>query len=407
MKTLFALCCIAATTIAAFAGNNYGPVEHSGNALRPAPHAARPAFQNGVNRTSSVNFLLDYDGNDQQYATDNGYDYSGYLWRVNRNYGNTDNRQLDYVATYFDTLQYLDANNAITFIPVAQATLTLDSFVIAFIHTNTTGNNDSIHFTVFRTGQAVVTGYGTAGATFTTPSLWDTLIVTNTSIPLNSSNFTFASFAPNLTLPPGKAFGIRVDFVGDTANKFDLIAGYRDECAAACGAEISVAGNNAAYYLNQTGPANQNLSGYYENDGQGAIYYDCDQSSDFTEGGCENFEIQNFWMFAFVTASVNYGTVITTNATSIADTIRGCPGTTLILNANTFGSAVGNYNYNWAATSGIFTNATDQQTAFVIAGNATITVTVTDGNNLTTTDTINVTSTGIDRKSTRLNSSHV
>src|ERR1043165_732801 len=397
MKKFFSLSCLVAMVVAAFAGNNYGPVDHSGNSLRPAPYAAKPTFHNGASRAASVSFLLDYDGNDQQYSTDNGYDYSGYLWGINKKYSNTDNLHLDYAATYFDTLQYLDANNAITFIPLAQATLTLDSFVIAFIHTNTTGNNDSIHFTVFRTDQAVVTGYGTPAATFTTPILWDTLIVTNATIPLNTTNYTFATFAPNLSLPQGKAFGIRADFVGDTANKFNVVAGYRDQCAAACAAEISVAGNNAAYYLNLTTGAGQNLSGYFENDGQGAIYYDCDQSSGFTDGGCENFEIQNFWMFAYTTASVNYGAVIT------ADSTRGCPGATLTLNANAFGSAAGNYTYSWATTSGTLTSTSDQQVGLVIAGNATVTVTVTDGNNLTTTATIAVTSRGINVNITNAN----
>jgi len=402
MKKLFTLSCLVAMVVAAMAGNNYGPVDHSGNtSLRTAPYAAKRTFHNGSSRAASTSILLDYDGNDQQYATDNGYDYAGYLWGVNKKYTNTDNLQLDYAATYFDTLQFLDVNNALTFIPLAQATQTLDSFTIAYIHTNTTGHNDSIHFTVFRTDQAVVTGYGTPGATFVTPVLWDTMIVRNQSTPLNvpagSPNYTFETFATNITLPQGKAFGIRADFTGDTANKFNVVAGYRDQCAAACAAEISVAGNNAAYYLNLTTQAAQNLSGYFENYGNGAIYYDCDQSSGFTAGGCENFEIQNFWMFAYVTANVNYGAVIT------ADSARGCPGATLNLTANGFGSNATPYTYNWATSSGTLTSTSDQQVGLVIGGNATVTVTVTDANNLTTTATFAVTSRGINLNITNAN----
>lgn len=398
MKKLFTLFCLVATVSAAIAQNNRPMDASSLSKLKAAPSATKRTFHNSSSRAASTSFLLDYDGNDNQYATDNGYDYTGYLWDVNSKWSNTDNLNMDYAAVLFDTLQYLDANNALTFIPRASATLTLDSFVVAFIHNHTTNNPDSIRFTVFNTSAKVVTGYGAPNATFTTPTLWDTLIVTNSTIPLNTTNYTFATFAPGISLPQGKTFGVRVDFKGDTANHFQMVAGYRDQCAAACASEISVAGNNSAYYLNLT-QTTSNLSGYFENYGTGGnIYFDCDQSGGFTVGGCENFYIQNWWVFAYETANVNYGAVIT------ADSLKGCPGTTLNLNANAYGSNATPYTYSWASSSGTLTSTSDQQVGLVIGnGNAVVTVTVTDANSVTTTATVTVASKGVNVNITNAN----
>ena len=401
MKKLFTLFCLVATVSAAIAQSNYRPMDASSlSKLKVAPSATKRTFHNSSSRAASTSFLLDYDGNDNQYSTDNGYDYTGYLWEVNSKFTNTDNETMRYAAVLFDTLQYLDVNNALTFIPRSAATLTLDSFVVAFIHNHNTNNPDSIHFTVFNTSAKVVTNYGAPTATLTTPILWDTLIVTNSTIPLNTTNYTFATFFPNVSLPQGKTFGVRVDFKGDTANKFNLVAGYRDQCAAACAAEISVAGNNSAYYLNLT-QTTSNLSGYFENYGTGGnIYFDCDQSGGYTVGGCENFYIQNWWIFAYETANVNYGAVIT------ADSLKGCPGATLNLNANGFGSNATPYTYSWGTTGTGYTltSTSDQQVGLVIgSGNAVVTVTVTDANSLTTTATVTVTSKGVNVNITNAN----
>lgn len=391
MKKLFTLFCLAATVFAVNAQNsNYKPVDGSSiSKMKLAPSVTKKHFNNEA-RAASYSFMLDYDGADETYSTNAGFDYQRYVWDVNRNYSNAD-FALDYAAVFFDTLLYVDQNTGgLSFYPKSATTLTLDSFDIFFVHENTTGNTDSITFTVFNTAQKVVTGYGSPGATFTTPSLWDTTIATNTSIPLNTSNFTIATFYPNLAFAQGQTFGVRVDFVGDTANKFQILAGYRDQCLGACFAETAIAGNNSAYYLDLTTSTGTNLSGYFENDGQGAIFYDCDQSNGFTVGGCENFPIQNIVVIPYVTASINYG------ATIVADSLKGCPNAQLNLSANAFGSTATPYTYNWATTSGNLTSTTDQQVSLVVgATNATVSVTVTDANNVTTTASVLVKSNGI------------
>lgn len=376
-------------------------------AIEQPPLDGRPVFmmpthkqyKPSAERAATVDFMMDYSGFDAIYSNNIGFDYTANIGQeINAKYNNNENLSTRYIAVKFDTLMYEDQAGNINFYPKSQATLTLDSFDVLFIHTNTTGGPDTIKYTVFNTSQASVTGYGSPGAVFTTPKLWDTVIITNTSLSSNPQQFDFATFYPNISLPQGQSFGIRVDFSGDTANKFYIPVGYRDECAAACVAEVSYCGNNTAYYLNLTTQTGQNLSGYFENDGQGAIYYDCDQSGGFTVGGCENFFIQNARIISYVTANLNYG------ATIVADSLRGCPSAQLNLSANAFGSAATPFTYAWATTSGNLTSTSDQNVSLVIGNsNAVVTVTVTDANNQTTTASVTVQSRGINVSITNSN----
>ncbi|MFN8285994.1 MAG: T9SS type A sorting domain-containing protein [Chitinophagales bacterium] len=393
MKKFFTLFCLVASVCALNAQNTYRPMDAaSASKMKTAPSVTKKSAHVDASRSATTSFILDYDGNDETYATNMTYDYTRYIWEVNRRYGNADNLNMDYAAVYYNNLQYVDGNNTLQTYPLSKSTLTLDSFDILFIHNHTTGTGtyDSLTFTVWQTGTETVTNYGQPNATFVTPKIWDTTIVVNASIPLNTTNYTVATFYPNVTLPKGKGFGIRVDFAGDTANKFEMLAGYRDQCAAACFAETSIAGNNSAYYLNLTTSTGSNLSGYFENAGASNIFYDCDASGGFTAGGCENFPIQNWVIPAYVTDVIDYGVEIT------ADSLKGCPNSTLTLNANAFGSSATPYTYSWTTTSGNLSSTTDPSVDLTIGtGNATVIVVVTDANNVTTADTVIVQSKGI------------
>ena len=57
------------------------------------PHFNTPT---SVSRSAQQNIFLDYDGVEEQYSIDNGYDYTRYIWSVNKNYTNTDNFTLGY-----------------------------------------------------------------------------------------------------------------------------------------------------------------------------------------------------------------------------------------------------------------------------------------------------------------------
>jgi hypothetical protein len=393
MKKLFTLFCLVAIVFAASAQTNYKAIDAaSAGKVKPAPSFQKRSISS-TERAATYNLVLDYDGIDETYSSNAGFDYKRFLWNVNKNYDNSRSLDLDYFAVMFDTLMYVDQNSGtIKGYPKTLSTVTVDSFDILFIHSRlSSAGPDTIKFTVFDLAQKVVTGYGTPAATFTTPSLWDTTIITSTTIPLNTTNYTLATFYPGITLAQGQRFGIRVDFAGDTANSLQAIAGYRDECGAACGGEISIAGNNAAYYLNLTTSTGSPLSGYYENFTTGnIIFYDCDASGGHTDGACENLELQNFVVIPYVTVDVNYGVTIQ------ADSLRGCPNTQINLSADAFGSGATPYTYAWSTTNGTLTSTSGEQTSLVVGtSNATVSVTVTDANNATTVASVVVQSRGI------------
>lgn len=336
-------------------------------------------------QSASYSFRLDYDLMDRLYSMQNGYNYDDLIqWQLNKRYNNNSNAiRLDYATTFFDTLLFFQGGS-IQYVPVANSTLKLDSFDVSFKHVNVTGNFDSLRFTVYNMAQKTVTSYGTPNGNLNTPTLWDTLIRVNSSITPVTFISSFKRVYPNLQFAQGETFGIRVDYSGDSANHFLLDMGIRNECNGSCYGELSSAGNRSGYYLNYTPSPGSNLSGYYENAAPGgALFYDCNSSGNFTPGACEQFPIQNMNITAYVSAVVTYGVQVSAPVTS------GCPGTSLTLKANAFGSTATPFTYAWSTTSGSLTSNSGNQTSLVLGNsNAVVTVTVTDANNQTTTATV-------------------
>jgi hypothetical protein len=396
MKKLFTLLVgFVALSLATNAQTNLNARMHDGG---PSTHSKRPveiqkkAFHAGSSRAATQSILLDYDGVDDNYAaTVSGGDYTRYAWEINSRYKPTDVYTLKFCAVLFDTLLYLDGQGVPAFVPRSAASFNLDSLDLIFAHSNTTGNNDTLVVTVFDRTTLNVTGIGTAQGAMTATTLWDTTIITNTSLS-TGSNYAVLSMFPNLAFTTGKTFGVRVDFAGDTANKFSVAIGSRDDCAAACLAAPSAAGFNTLPYFNWDGQFPN--TGLYTNQ----IFFDCNSTGTYEANACENIFLQNASFIPYLTLNVNYGVAIS------ADSLRGCPGANLNLSANAFGSNDAPFTYNWATTSGNLTSTSDQQVGLIIgSGNAVVSVTVTDANNATTTSSVTVTSRGINVNITNAN----
>jgi hypothetical protein len=343
---------------------------------------------NGGNRAASYSFDIDYDGIDEAYATLNSFDYQRFIWEVNKNFNNGANFTVDYAAVIFDSLINFDATaGTSTYYPLAASTVTLDSFTILFTHEKVSNADDTITFTVFADTAWSVTGTGPA-AVLTTPITWDTTIIVSQQIPLNTTNFTVWTIPTNITFPQGHSFGIRVDYAGDTADKFNILAGYRDECADACAGEPTSVGFNSIYYFNYTiATTNTNISGI------NSIGLDCDQDGTVgTPGACEEFYLQNIVIIPSVTVNADYGVAIQ------ADSVRGCPNTTSInLNANGFGTTALPLTYQWSTTNGNLSSNTDPSVSITWSTDTdpVVSVTVTDANNATATASITIDSRGV------------
>lgn len=296
MKTLTTLalviCCLFANAQSLSQNDRDNIVQHLHKA--PAKPATPKVNSNGSSRSLSLPILLDYDGLDETYTTYYSYQYYRYVWDLNSRYSNADDLTLRDAAVLFDSLIFINNGTDPSYVTRNTTTIHLDSFELVFIHNHITAGLDTLHLSVFDLNSYATSAADTS-AVMITNTIWDTMIITNATIPLNTTNFTIKTFYPNLALPQGNSFGIRVNFSGDTANHFQIEAGYRDECLAGCMAAAAIADSNSRYYLNLMTQSGYNYSGF------GPIYYDCDASSQFTPEGCERFGIQNFTLPTYIT----------------------------------------------------------------------------------------------------------
>jgi hypothetical protein len=310
--------------------------------LRKVDRSTLPArhFTMDPNRSTS-NIAIDYDSFDIKWMTQNTppdsmYTYS---WNINKNNLNTSTLSLRYVTQSYDTL--IDVNNNFAGTARAGTTVRVDSFDIYLAHENLSGGEDTVIISVYDKNAAstTVTGAGAASKLNTTP-IWSDTIYTDQNLFPNATNFFGVTFKPNVTLPAGHTFGIRVDFAGDTLDQLYVLASYRDKCSSAgLGDTNKIAPRNSSFYLNNAG---------------GSGFYNYTTNLAFNvPNACKYFFIQNFLIYPYVTLSrVDPATVVTTAATNVASTTATINGT---VNANGDATAV---SFEWGLTTSYGNTAT-------------------------------------------------
>lgn len=382
---------LLAVVAGAYAQGNFVKYNDGARPSAKIANTPRTNVKASDNRATTEVIALDYDGFDENYAaTVTQGSYQSFSWEVNKRYSNNDDLTLDWVTVVFDTLVQLDNGGNVLSYPKASTSFTLDSTWLVFNHTRAANANanayDTLKITVFNRSTLAVNGVGTPGGTLTGTSLWDTTIITNTSLSASATTYDIMTFYPELAFAAGQTFAIRVDFTGDTANKFVISAGGRDDCNAECLVAPSSVGFNTYSFLNWTaGATNQfDNTGLYNNQ----IYFDCNSSGG--PDACEVIFVQNAVIVPFLTATVQYG------ATIASDIAAACPNEVVTLTANAFGTEDLPVDYAWSTTSGTLTSNSGQQVSLVTgSSNAVVTVTVTDANNVTTTSSFTVTSRAI------------
>lgn len=333
-------------------------------------------FKSPASRAKTIPFVLDYGLTDIIYAAQKSTTEKLVTFDMNRRFTNNNNLTMRYMAVLFDSLIDPDYNaQTYSSYPRKLSQVTLDSLDIVFIHSNVTNGTDSLRLIVFDRDSVNISGTG-AAASLNNNKVWDTLIVTNTSFPKNiavqgTPTYSALTVYPNKAFAKGKTFGVRVEFSGDTANKFQPLSFFRDDCGGACIANASAAGFNSLYYVNYQHPTQGNISGINN------LSADCNSNGRLDADACEEFYVQNWWVVPAVTAQVDYGAVIS------SDSLRGCPGQPINLTANVFGSDPP-YNYTWSTSGGTLTGNSSENTTLILgntAGQVTVTleVTGTDG----------------------------
>ncbi len=315
--------------------------------------------------------------------------------KLNDNFHTDTTSYLKYAAVLFDTLwTAIGTKGEVFYIPRDKVTQTLDSFLVKFDYVNISGTYDTIHLTVFNTSHSSVTDYGTEQAVYTTPSLWDTTMIVNKSF----SDPVFA-LPPNFKLPKGESFGVRIEYSGATENAFYLLIGQEQNCPVTnrCGgASLARPGRICAMYtcydslLFRQPPKHNYKKAFFTNDAPPITVADCYKGGSITPGSCDYYYIQYIEAQAFLSLQVDYGVTISI----VPDSSTFCPNTagSVKLHAHPFGSTNPNYTYRWSVANGFLHPSSLWGTATVRLGNgpATIGVTVTDGNNVTTSSSITV-----------------
>lgn len=295
----------------------------------------KPAIKTNAGRSSTQAMISYLDDNLNDYAADTtGKRFSLGYTNINLRYGNNINQTYRNGMVFFDSLINLQATYPSQDLGgYAGKTVRVDSVDVYYFHNRTlTTKPDTLTVSVFNINQASISGTG-ANTVVTTPALWSqTLNATGTGnlnaqgIPVMNGVY-LKTFNVNTTLPVGAPFGVRVDYQGDTANKFNLLTGYRNNCAGACLYSNSTVPGNSFGYINYTTTSAPvtNLSGY------GLLGNDCDGNNTLEFATCELF-YGDFWIVAYVTISTpTPPTVVTNAATNITSTSATLNGS---INAN-------------------------------------------------------------------------
>lgn len=326
-------------------------------------------------------FDLDYYTADALYADNLGFDFFYSPWEINKFYkagppsDTSGNFTCKWAGVIYDTLY--DYETEVGY-PLAGSDITVDSVNVIYSHVNTTGNFDTITFQILALGNGLQSSNG--GLTLNNTVLWDSIIITNTSLTPTLGTFPFDLFSVpvGVNIPSGQGFVLFVTFAGDTANKFSMADYFRDECAGDCGAAESIIANNSIRWFNLYIPSrNLNLSG------PDGVVLDCNANGQIETEACELYYFQNWGTWVKITANIPL------SASVAQANLAGCPGTPVALSVNAVGGTAP-YTYTWS-------NAQSGATVQVNVGNTveTYTVTVVDGNNDTVTKTVTVTPRGI------------
>lgn len=249
----------------------------------------QPAGQ-GSNRTIQ-NVNLSYFQYADTMSVINNDSLKAFYWGINRNFPDDSFNTLNthWSAVLFDSI--VDYSTLQSYDYPTSAPLMIDSLDFYFRYNNTTATTDTIIFAVYVYDTA--TGIFADSISITnTPAFTDTLYVNQT---INSNNLSVYTTVPSSAVPvtSTQRFAAAVYFKGNTANDFQMPASYTKPCTNACYADDPYIFNSAYWMIYWIGSSRVSAI----NPG---VYFDCDGSMGLTQGGCEQFPLQNFFISAYV-----------------------------------------------------------------------------------------------------------
>ena len=326
-------------------------------------------------RTSVEKFMMDYPACDSIFkALTSGMYEKSFGWKTNSYY---DTATLPTSATSgyyskgiiqgFWELAYLDANNTIKSINIDSATITIDSINPILIYDRTvTTQDDTMYFYVYEDSFNLTKSPSTG---FTQDITGVRLAAGDTVILKNSTDLDTYMFRKKVTLSKGNGFLVRVKFKGHIDNAVRGIASYSTNCG--------TAGDGPAL---MTDFGYTHLSLVYKpstgNPFRLSMWNDAEPFTPSTPPiACKKFYHQNWFIFPFISASVEPNVVISSNQSSTTL----CKDAQVQLSANATGYSSTSLTYAWSPATGLSATNIANPIATVGTANTIYTVTVTDG----------------------------
>lgn len=340
-------------------------------------YAKKHIKSNLTPRAFTEEYWLNYGYVDLAYAETNNYTWGQTLVRFNSNNTKFNNRTISDVFQHYgrngeiyDILGFTQQGLPVyKTIDLSKTNLKVDSFNISIKHVrNNNSSPDRLVYEIYETSNVTIpnstsTGNGMPTSIIYGSYLWADSITLNSTLATNdtlgptSPNpwiFTLHTVKPNLTLPVGKSFGLRLKFIGDTANYIEVLFSNHDRCNDACV-------NSSAFVSNTTGRQNYVFSvgtaNEYDFSGTMNIssMFGCPAGSEV----CDRWVPQNLMTNMYVTSTTDFNVKI-----DPVSNVRGCEGTNLMLASSYSGlDTVHKVSFLWRATRGTFENGKDTITS--------------------------------------------
>lgn len=339
-------------------------------------HAKKHLKSELRSRAFTEEYWFNYGYVDLAYAQPNSYEWGQTLLRFNSNNTKLNNRTLSDIFQHYgrngelyDILGFTQAGLPVyKTVDIAKTTLKIDSFNVSIKHIrNNSSSPDRLVYHIYETSNVTIPNQTSTGngmptsITYGTP-IWSDSITLNSVLPTNDTIgsganawiFTLHTVKPNLTLPAGKSFGLRLAFVGDTANYMEVLFSNHDRCNNACV-------NSSAYIANTTGRQNYvfNAGAANEFDFSGTMNVSAMFGCDAGAEACDRWVPQNLMTNMYVTSTTDFNVKI-----DPVSNVRGCAGTSLPLASSYSGlDTIHRVALLWRASSGTFENGRDTITS--------------------------------------------
>ena len=323
-------------------------VRYNENSLKNYPADINKAKKNlpNISKRSFVeSYYLHYGWVDQSMSVDNNASWGQTLLTLNSKYTKANNFSLSDIYQHYgkngklyNILGFTSTKAVFSTIDLKKTYVKIDSFAISFEHKRVNNATRDTLIVAIYYDSTITFPNGTSNGngvplklTYNSAPVWADTLSTLTQIATNDTlgttspwYFTNKKYKPNLQLLAGKAFGLRVIFKGDTANKINILFSNHDECSKSCVVSESYVPNTAGYQnyvFGATSATPYDFSGCLNQEGM----FGCPTGSE----ACDRWYPQNLQTDMYVTSTTQFNVKI-----DPINSYLGCSGDSRVLSGS-------------------------------------------------------------------------